>query len=70
VLACFSEIKNGVHMALMTATDSRSESRSESRNVYMPRENKTLSLVKTSRTRRMNDLQTSLMRRISIRFWP
>jgi hypothetical protein len=29
-----------------------------------------LSLVKTSRTRRMNDLQTSLMRRISIRFWP
>ena len=29
-----------------------------------------LSLVKTSCTRKMNDLQTSLMRSVSLRFWP
>jgi len=29
-----------------------------------------LSPVKTSCTRKMNDLQTSLMRSVSLRFWP
>jgi len=29
-----------------------------------------LSLVKTSCTRRMNDLEKGLMQRVSVRFWP